>query len=343
MKNRTQKNARDALKGNYAGIIGNSPQILEVLKQIDMFADIPISVLIQGETGTGKELVAEALHANSRRAEKKKITVNCAAIPDTLMEDEMFGHERGAYTDAYEKKPGKFELADEGTLFLDEISELSLLLQPKLLRALENGEIEHLGGTEKIYVDVRLVAATNRNLEEEVSAGTFRQDLYYRVEGFTINLPPLRERAGDIPLLIDYFLAEESQRLGRDVGGIAPETLALLENYPWPGNVRELSKVVICAIVSAQGDVILPMHLPGKVREPGLQPVGTSSEIQPSHEQLPQIAPIGLTLAEVEQRYILDTYESMGRNQTKTAAVLDISRKTLRKKLNAIDIQGRQP
>ena len=265
----------------------------------------------------------------------------------------MFGHEKGAYTDAYEKKPGKFELAHEGTLFLDEIAELSLLLQPKLLRALESGEIEHLGGTEKIYVDVRLVAATNRNLEEEVSAGTFRQDLYYRVEGFTINLPPLRERAGDIPLLIDYFLAEESQRLGRDVGGIAPETLALLENYSWPGNVRELSKVVICAIVSAQGDVILPMHLPVKVREPGLQPVGTSSwiiprsgeiskEIQPSHEQLQQIAPIGLTLAEVEQRYILDTYERMGRNQTKTAAVLGIGRKTLRKKLNAIDIQGRQ-
>lgn len=339
MKNGTGKNARDALKGNYAGIIGNSPQILEVLKQIDMFADVPISVLIQGETGTGKELVAEALHANSRRAEKKKITVNCAAIPNTLMEDEMFGHERGAYTDAHEKKPGKFELADKGTLFLDEIAELSLLLQPKLLRALENGEIEHLGGTEKIYVDVRLVAATNRNLEAEVSAGTFRQDLYYRVEGFTIDLPPLRERIGDIPLLVDYFLAEESQRLGRDVGGIAPETLALLENYSWPGNVRELRKVVVCAIVFAQGDVILPMHLPVKIRKPEIQPVGTSSETQFSPKQFQEIAPIGLTLAEAEKRYILETYESMGRNQARTAAVLGIARKTLRRKLATYDAE----
>lgn len=339
MKNGTGKNARDALKGNYADIIGNSPQMLEVLKQIDMFADVPISVLIQGETGTGKELVAAALHANSRRAEKKKVTVNCAAIPNTLMEDEMFGHERGAYTDAYEKKPGKFELADKGTLFLDEIAELSLLLQPKLLRALENGEIEHLGGTEKIYVDVRLVAATNRNLEAEVSAGTFRQDLYYRVEGFTINLPPLRERAGDIPLLVDYFLAEESQRLERDVGGIAPETLALLENYSWPGNVRELRKVVVCAIVFAQGDVILPMHLPVKIRKPGLQPVGTASETQFSPKQFQEIAPIGFTLAEAEKRYILETYESLGRNQARTAAVLGIARKTLRRKLATYDAE----
>ena len=339
MKNDTGKNARDALKGNYAGIIGKSPQMLEVLKQIDLFADVPISVLIQGETGTGKELVAEALHANSQRAEKKKITVNCAAIPATLMEDEMFGHERGAYTDAYEEKPGKFELADKGTLFLDEIAELSLLLQPKLLRALENGEIEHLGGTKKIYVDVRLVAATNRNLEAEVSAGTFRQDLYYRVEGFTIDLPPLRERAGDIPLLVDYFLAEESQRLERDVGGIAPETLARLENYAWPGNVRELRKVVVCAIVFAQGDVILPMHLPVRIRKPAFQPVGTSSETQFSQKQSQQIAPIGLTLAEAEKRYILETYESLGRNQARTAAVLGIARKTLRRKLATYDAE----
>ena len=334
MKNSTGKNARDALKGDYAGIIGNSPQMLEVLTQIELFADVPISVLIQGETGTGKELVAEALHQNSRRAQEQKVTVNCAAIPSELMENEMFGHDAEAYTGATKEHRGKFEQAHKGTLFLDEIAELSLLLQPKLLRAVESGEIEHLGGSKKIRVDVRLVAATNRDLEEAVSAGTFRQDLYHRLDGFTIYLPPLRERAGDIPLLVDYFLEKESQRLKRDVGGIAPESLALLENYPWPGNVRELRKAVVCAIVFAQGDVILPTHLPVKIRKPVLQTVSTSPEdIQTSEEQLQQISPIGLTLAEVEQQYILDTYELMDKNQTKTSEVLGISRKTLRSKL----------
>ncbi len=339
MKNRTQKNARDALKGNYADIIGNSPQILEILKQIDLFADLPVSVMIHGETGTGKELVADALHENSRRAQAQKITVNCAAIPPELMENEMFGHDAGAYTDAKKEHHGKFEQAHKGTLFLDEIGELSLLLQPKLLRALESGEIEHIGGRKKIYVDIRIVAATNCNLDEAVRTGTFRPDLYYRLDGFSIYLPPLRERTGDIPLLVDYFLEKESQRLQREAGGIAPETFALLESYPWPGNVRELRKVVICAIVFAQGDVILPMHLPIKIRKPSLQ----RTDIQSSQEHLQQMSPIGLTLAEAEQRYILDTYERMGRNQTKTAAVLGISRKTLRNKLNAVNIQTGQP
>lgn len=333
MKNRIERNARDALKGTYADIIGNSPQMLEVLKYIDLFANLPISVLIHGETGTGKELVADALHQNSSRAHSQKITVNCAAIPSELMENEMFGHEKGAYTGADKKHPGKFELADTGTLFLDEIGELPLLLQPKLLRAVESGEIEHLGGTKKIHVDVRVVAGTNRNLEEAVNAGTFRLDLYHRLEGFNIYLPPLRERAGDIPLLVDYFLETESQRLLQDVGCIAPETLELLENYDWPGNVRELRKAVVYAIVLAQGDVIAPRHLPVKIRKPVLQHVGTSSDNQTPQEPLQQISPIGLTLAEAEQRYILDTYELMGGNQTKTSEVLGISRKTLRSKL----------
>ena len=333
MKNSTGKNARDALKGNYADIIGNSPQMLEVLTQIELFADVPISVLIQGETGTGKELVADALHKNSRRAHARKITVNCAAIPESLMENEMFGHEKGAYTDAREQKSGKFEQAHEGTLFLDEIAELSLRHQSKFLRAVESGEIERIGGRKKMRVDVRLVAATNRNLEEAVSAGTFRLDLYHRLDGFTIDLPPLRERAGDIPLLVDYFLAKESERLKKNVGRIAPETLALLESYPWPGNVRELRKAVVCATVLSQGDVIAPRHLPVKIRKPVLQHVGTSSDIQTPQKQLQQISPIGLTLAEAEQRYILDTYELMGGNQTKTSEVLGISRKTLRSKL----------
>lgn len=331
--NKTRKNPRDALKGNYADIIGNSPQMLEVLKYIDLFANLPISVLIHGETGTGKELVADALHQNSSRAHEQKVTVNCAAIPSELMENEMFGHEKGAYTGADEKHPGKFELADKGTLFLDEVGELPLLLQPKLLRAVESGEIEHLGGTKKIHVDVRLVAGTNRNLEEAVNAGTFRLDLYHRLEGFNIYLPPLRERFGDIPLLVNYFLEKESQRLQQDVGGIVPETLELLENYPWPGNVRELRKAVVYAIVLAQGDVIAPMHLPNKIRNAHPQSDGSLAP----QAQLRKILPFGIPLAKLEQWYIQETYEQMGENQSQTAAILGISRRTLRDKLKSYD------
>lgn len=357
-KSSTTKNPRDLLRGNYDAIIGSSPRLLEVLTQIERFTKTPLEVIISGETGTGKELAARALHANSMRSKEAMIVVNCAAIPDELLESHLFGHEAGAFTDAKQQRIGKFEQADNGTLFLDEIAELPLSLQPKLLRALETGEIERVGGTASISVNVRIVAATNRVLDLAIKEGGFRRDLYHRLDGCSIHLPPLRERLEDIPELAEHFVKKAQletffiqlpplrERLSagdtgqkphsnstKQEGKIAWQTLELLKGYAWPGNVRELKKVMLYALILAEGKVILPAHLPKKLHSADGQLSNSGKAIEPVQKQQAVSFPIGLTLKEIEQRYIQETLAQMDGNRTCTAKTLGISPKTLRSKL----------
>ena len=236
----TNSISRSELHGNYAGIIGRSPQIIEILRQIDRVANTTAKVLICGETGTGKELIAQALHQNSDRSENEMVSLNCAAIPGPLLESELFGHERGSFTGARAQHIGKFERAHNNTLFLDEIGDMPLSLQVKLLRAVETGKIERLGGTRPISVDIRIIAATHSNLAQSVENGTFRKDLYYRLNAVSIFLPPLRERQADIRVLAEHFVEKHCDTYARTVRKILPETFTCLQNYPWPGNVREL-------------------------------------------------------------------------------------------------------
>ena len=244
-------------------ILGKSKPMREIFDLIRRVADSPTNILITGESGTGKELVAKALHYNSERKDAAFVAVNCAAIPEQLLESELFGHMRGAFTDAKVDKRGLFEEAAKGTLFLDEISELPLMLQAKLLRAIQEKEIRRLGANKPIAVDTRLIAATNLNLSEEVKAKRFREDLYYRLNVIEMRLPPLRERREDIPLLVDAFLNKFGQARGKDVKGVSETTLALLIDYAWPGNVRELENVIERAVTLSRGDKILPDDLPG--------------------------------------------------------------------------------
>jgi len=249
------------------GMVGRSPQLRQVVEAIQKVAKTPSAVLITGESGTGKELVARALHANSPRASGPFVKVNCAAIPITLIESEMFGHERGAFTGAAEAKPGRFQLADGGSLFLDEIAEISPDVQVKLLRALQESEFERVGGTKTIKVDVRMVTATNRDLAAAIEAGDFRRDLYYRINVVRIHLPPLRDRAEDIPLLVQHFVELFGNRLQKQVTGIAPAALDCLMSYPWPGNIRELENVVERSMIFCEGQMIGVDDLPTETRK----------------------------------------------------------------------------
>jgi DNA-binding NtrC family response regulator len=257
-----------------SGLYGESEAVREVLVQVEQFAPVSSTVLIEGESGTGKELVARAIHRRSPRRGKPFIAVNVGALPDTLLESELFGHEKGAFTGAAERRLGRFELADTGTLFLDEIGEVPPATQVKLLRVLEEREVTRLGGTGSIPVDVRVVAATNRPLREHVAEGSFRSDLYYRLNVLRIYLPPLRERREDVPLLIRRFVAEFSQRHDRPFHGISAEAMRLLVEYAWPGNVRELRNLIESMVVLAPGHEVRPEDLPPHVRERGAEPLG---------------------------------------------------------------------
>jgi len=284
--------ARDALQGNYDSIIGNSQLVFKMLRDIEDFAPSPSSVLILGETGTGKELVAQALHKNGNNHPKKEmVVVDCAAAAEELIENELFGHEKGAFTGADTRHIGLIEEADGGTLFFDEIGELPLRLQAKLLRVLQEREIRHLGGTKQIHVDVRIVAATNRNLEEEVEKGRFRQDLYYRLNVLILHVPSLRERREDIPTLAEHFLATESSHQGYEVGSLSPEVLAMFQDYAWPGNIRELEHAMTYAIVRAKGEGILPKHLPAQFQGTQAHQVGTPSKETPSRHEAYIVSP----------------------------------------------------
>ncbi|HEX3853216.1 MAG TPA: sigma-54 dependent transcriptional regulator, partial [Polyangiaceae bacterium] len=261
---RPESDAREVAR---YGIIGASPSILELYAVLDRVADTPTTVLITGESGTGKELVARALHENSSRRDKPFIKVNCAAIPKDLMESELFGHERGAFTGAVGSKPGRFELASGGTLFLDEIGSIPVEMQVKLLRALQESEFERVGGVKTIRVDVRLVAATNSDLKREIAAGAFREDLYYRLNVVPIRLPSLRERATDIPLLVKHFIDKFNARLKKNVSGVEGDTEAHLVSYPWPGNIRELENVIERAVLFSDGSELKVLDLPSEVRD----------------------------------------------------------------------------
>ena len=314
-----EQSTRDELIHNYEEIVGESPVILEVLKIIEKIADTDSTVLVQGESGTGKELVARALHQNSSRREKEMVVVNCAAIPDHLLESELFGHERGAFTGATYQKIGKFERAHGSTLFLDEIADMSIELQSKLLRTIQEREIERLGGAKVIRVDVRIIAATNQDLRQAIEAGTFRQDLYYRLNMIPILLPPLRSRQEDILILAEYFLQKHSKAHNQPVRLISQKARDLFMQYDWPGNVRELEYSILRAVLFAEGDVILPKHLP--------------EEIQSTRQHEAQNVPVGLTMKEMEKELILKTLERMEGNRTRTAEILGISLRSLQYKL----------
>ena len=329
--------SREKLHGNYGDLIGESPGHLKVLKRIDKFAKSSKAVLISGETGTGKELVARALHAESPYAMHPMIIVNCAGIAENLIESELFGHEKGAFTGADQQHIGLFETASDGTLFLDEIGELPKPLQPKLLRVLQENEIRRMGGTEQIPVKVRVLAATNIDLREAVAAGRFRRDLYERLKPLHIQLPALRERREDIPLLATHFLKKENNLSNQKVTDINPQVLSLFDAYSWPGNIRELEGVIGRAVLLAEGDEILPHHLPKDVRTPQADPLlladATTSANSDTAGCLVLPFPMGTTLKEIEKSAILTTLARENGNKSKTAKTLRIHRRTLHKKL----------
>ena len=322
----------ESLKAQVAGafeasqIIGNSPRILEIFDTLRMVAPTDATVLILGESGTGKELVADAVHTNSPRKKGPLVKVNCAALPETLLESELFGHEKGSFTGAVARREGRFKLADGGTLFLDEIAEMSLLLQAKLLRVIQTRSFERVGGTETITSDVRLIVATNRDLDEEVRENRFREDLFYRLNVVPVTLPPLRERREDIPLLAEHFLSEIAERNGKLIRGFSPQAMDLLVRNRWKGNVRELENVVERAIIMARGDLLQPGDLPGHISDEGDAP---SAGIIP-----------GRPLSDLEREAILSTLEMTGGNRTETAKLLGISRRTLQYKLKEFKIKS---
>jgi len=314
-------------------LVGKSKAILEVSKLIGQVAQRDVPVLIEGESGVGKELVARAIHCFSPRKDKPFVAVNCAALPETLIESELFGYEPGAFTSAEKRKLGKFEVANGGTLFLDEIGDMSLSTQAKLLRVLQDQTFERLGGNQPIKVNVRIIAATNQNLKELINKGLFRADLYHRLNVVTIRIPPLRERKEDIPLLVEYFIQKTNQELGTKVKGITLEALKLLEDYSFPGNVRELENIIKRAVILAKGSYITPKDLqfenPETLNhfETLVQEVVEEAFRRFTSEIYSQ------TLKYLEKALIKKALEMTNRNQVKASALLGINRLTLRKKL----------
>lgn len=328
--------------------VGRCPAMQEVYKAIGRVAPHDVTVLIRGESGTGKELVARAIYHHSKRAAARFLAINIAAVPETLLESELFGHEKGSFTGADTKRIGRFEQCSGGTLFLDEIGDMTHLVQSKLLRLLQEQKFERVGGGETIETDVRVLAATNRDLEKMVEDGDFRADLYYRLNGYTIKLPPLAERGDDVLMLLEHFLAKSSRALGKDVQGISPDALELLLKYPWPGNVRELQSVVKQALLHATGQVLMPEFLPEEVRRgrrlitPGGAPragglkqlehfidesLGAGSEDLYAH-----------SLAQLEKYLFTRVLSHTGGNQSQAAKMLGITRGSLRNKIRLLKI-----
>ncbi len=345
------------------GMIGGSVKIDEVREIVRTAAASPSTVLITGESGTGKELVARALHLGSPRREQPFIRVNCAAIPATLVESELFGHERGAFTGAVSSRAGRFELAHGGTLFLDEVSEIPMEIQVKLLRAIQESEFERVGGVKTLQVDVRLIAASNRNLEEDIKEKRFREDLYYRLNVVPIRLPALRERVEDLPRLIDHFVGRCNERLGKQVRGFAPAALDVLGKYGWPGNIRELENLVERMVLFASSDEIGPDALPDAFGESPSEPATpveaatpADSEGSPDNDaggtdderllRLPLKA-LGLDLKEavragsrlVEEALITEALEQTQGNVTRSARLLGISRRSLQSKMKELGLR----
>ncbi len=305
--------------GGAPDIIGESAPFAEVCSRAVHVARTEATVLLEGESGTGKELISRLIHRSSPRAQRPFIRVNCAALSDSLLESELFGHEKGAFTGAHAAKPGRFELADGGTLLLDEITETSEKLQAELLRVIEQREFERVGGTRTIRVDVRFIATTNRDLAAEVEEGRFREDLYYRLNVVPLVLPPLREREGDLKLLSEHFAARFARRLDKETPRVAPEVLRVFRQYPWPGNVRELENLMQRMVIMDGDGVIGPDDVPEYIRRPR----------PPREDEFPW----GPTLEDVERQVILQTLRQTDGNRTKAAERLDISTRTIRNKL----------
>lgn len=306
-------------------IIGKSEKMIRLMERVKQVADAQASVLITGESGVGKELVADAIHHMSVRAKGPFIKVSCASFAETLLEDELFGHEKGAFSGAVSSRKGRFELADGGTLFLDEIGEINQSTQVKLLRVLQERTFERLGSEKTIQVDVRLVAATNRNLKEEVEHGRFREDLYYRLNVVHIEVPPLRERKEDIPLLMAHFLELYNERNNRKIEGFSQRSRAAMLSYDWPGNIRELGNCVESAVVLATNKIIDIEDLPAQIRNAA------------GEERI--VLTVGSTVAQAEKELILATLASCGGNKSKAAETLGLARKTLHRKLQEYEIE----
>ena len=328
---------RNTLHGDYSEIIGDSLQIFEVLHQIERFAATSTRVLISGETGTGKGMVARALHKNSDRL-GAMVFVNCATVQETLLESELFGHEKGAFTSAEARRIGRFERADNGTLFLDEIAEMPLSMQSKLLHAVEESEIERLGSEKPIPVDVRIVTATNKDLEQAVRDGKFREDLYYRLNVATISLPTLSARREDIEALVLHFLEKHLRANASEILQIAPRTLVLLKSYPWPGNVRELENVIESASHLIEGQMLLPEHLPEVFRTYPNRRVHISEGPSTSEDDRSMTVPLDMTLEEVKETFIRKVLASLDGNRSQAAKKLGIGRSTLQRKLKKYEI-----
>ena len=316
-------------KRRFDGIIGESAAMKSVFNQLKKVVDTRVTVLVEGETGTGKELVASAVHYWSNRKDRLFVAQNCAALPENLLESELFGHKKGSFTGATDDKKGLFELADAGTLFLDEVGELPLSLQAKILRALQEGEIRPVGSNTTKKVDVRIVTATNRDLEKEVAEGRFREDLFYRLRVFPIRIPPLRERPEDVPLLAGHFLKRYGQEFGRSIGGFAQQAMELLQTYKWPGNVRELENEVQRLVIQAdEGGFVQPEHLSPRIRQVG----NVIERMHPTKGTLREM------MDQVERWILLDALKDHGGNKSATAKTLGITREGLHKKLKGFGI-----
>ena len=307
----------------FDGIIGNSPPMRALLATMKQVAASPIPVLITGESGTGKELIAQAIHQHSRRARQQFVPINCAGLSESILEDELFGHVRGAFTGAEKDRQGRFEYASGGTMFLDEIGDMPRPMQAKLLRVLESGEVVRLGSNEPRHVDVRLVSATNADLEAAIKEGTFREDLYFRIKGVELHLPPLRARREDVPLLARHFAAQIAKRLERSTPDLAEDTLQALSAFDWPGNVRQLANAIQNAVVLTEGDLVEPRHLPTEIREAAGLPTNTEASL----ENLP------LNLDQLEKHAIRNALSVAAGNREQAAKMLGIGERTLYRKL----------
>ena len=345
-------------------LVGQSTAIKQVYAVIDKVADTPSTVLVTGESGTGKELIARALHENSSRRKGPFIKINCAAIPKTLMESELFGYEKGAFTGAVGAKPGRFELAHEGTLFLDEIGEIPVEMQVKLLRVLQESEFERVGGIKTIKVDVRVVAATNRDLQSDLQTGAFREDLYYRLNVVPLQLPPLRERTEDIPALVDHFVIKFNERLKKKILGVEPDAVECLVNHPWPGNIRELENVIERTVLFSEGPMIRLPELPPELlvaradraaaNQSDTRITGSRSAVPapPEDPNAPSTIPpsegvsslkeaVKAETERVERELIQRALDETGGNVTQAARKLKISRKSLQTKMKELGLRDR--
>jgi transcriptional regulator with GAF, ATPase, and Fis domain len=314
------------------GLVGKSPQMLKIYELIDTVAQTDTTVLIYGESGTGKEMVANAIHLRSLRKGGPFIKVNCAALPETLLESELFGHEKGAFTGAIKQRKGRFEMADGGTLFLDEIGDISPVVQVRLLRVLQERQFERVGGNETLSVDVRLICATQRDLKEEIRKGSFREDLYYRLNVVPMHLPPLRERREDILLLSDHFMNKFSQKMGKEITGLSEEAKTILLKYTFPGNIRELENMLERAVALIKGKVIQAYDLPEEV-------CGQTSPVRDVCEKIRGSKPLASAVSLFEKEYIQSVLEKTKGKKEQAAEILGISRKTLWEKIKELEIE----